>query len=74
MGASFVYAGGCVLNDAFDHEFDQKYNPERPIPSGEIKVLNSLDPRRFISFNRRIDYCLEWHHVLSLWSLVLLVL
>ena len=40
MGASFVYAGGCVLNDAFDHEFDLKYNPERPIPSGEIKVLN----------------------------------
>ena len=24
------------LNDAFDQEFDRKYRPERPIPSGEI--------------------------------------
>lgn len=36
VGASFVYAGGCVLNDAFDYEYDQKYNPIRPIPSGAI--------------------------------------
>ena len=37
MGASFVYAGGCILNDAFDQKFDQTYNPDRPIPSGQIK-------------------------------------
>ena len=36
LGASFIYAGGCVLNDAFDQKFDQEYNPERPIPAGEI--------------------------------------
>ena len=36
FGASFVYSGGCVLNDAFDYEHDQKYNPTRPIPSGAI--------------------------------------
>ena len=38
LGASFIYAGGCVLNDAYDQKFDQEYNPERPIPSGEIKA------------------------------------
>ena len=38
LGASFIYAGGCVLNDAFDQKFDQEYNPERPIPSGEINA------------------------------------
>ena len=37
LGASFVYAGGCILNDAFDQIFDQTYNPDRPIPSGQIK-------------------------------------
>ena len=37
LGASFVYAGGCILNDAFDQKFDQTYNPDRPIPSGQIK-------------------------------------
>ena len=36
LGASFVYAGGCILNDAFDQKFDKEYNPERPIPSGKI--------------------------------------
>lgn len=38
VGASFVYSGGCVLNDAFDQKFDQEYNPHRPIPSGKIKA------------------------------------
>ena len=37
LGTSFVYAGGCILNDAFDQIFDQTYNPDRPIPSGQIK-------------------------------------
>ena len=36
LGASLVYAGGCTLNDAFDEEFDNRYNPERPLPSGRI--------------------------------------
>ena len=36
VGASLVYAGGCTLNDAFDEEFDNRYNPERPLPSGRI--------------------------------------
>ena len=33
IGSSLVYAGGCFLNDACDHQFDQKHRPERPIPS-----------------------------------------
>ena len=36
LGASLVYSGGCVLNDAFDQKFDKQYNPNRPIPSGQI--------------------------------------
>ena len=38
LGASFVYSGGCVLNDAFDQNFDRQFNPHRPIPSGQIKA------------------------------------
>ena len=36
LGASLIYAGGCTLNDAFDEDFDTRYNPERPLPSGRI--------------------------------------
>ena len=36
---SLVYAGGCFLNDACDHQFDQKHRPERPIPSGLICLI-----------------------------------
>jgi 4-hydroxybenzoate polyprenyltransferase len=33
---SLFYTGGMFLNDAFDHQFDRKFRPERPIPTGEI--------------------------------------
>jgi len=36
VGATLFYAGGCTLNDAFDAEFDRRYNEERPLPSGRI--------------------------------------
>ena len=36
LGATLLYTGGVFLNDAFDKEFDVKYRPERPIPSGQI--------------------------------------
>ena len=35
-GASFLYAGGMYLNDAFDAEFDRQHRVDRPIPSGAI--------------------------------------
>ncbi|MDQ8202834.1 UbiA family prenyltransferase [Pelagicoccus sp. SDUM812003] len=35
-GSSLLYTGGMYLNDYFDREFDQRYRPERPIPSGKI--------------------------------------
>ena len=38
LGASLVYAGGCFLNDACDHEFDRKHRPERSIPKGSISL------------------------------------
>ncbi|MGD1945246.1 MAG: UbiA-like protein EboC [Croceivirga sp.] len=37
----FLYAGGVVLNDVFDYELDKKERPERPIPSGLIKLKNA---------------------------------
>lgn len=36
-GLSLFYIGGMCLNDYFDAGFDQKYRPERPIPSGKAK-------------------------------------
>jgi 4-hydroxybenzoate polyprenyltransferase len=34
VGASLLYAGGMLLNDAFDRDRDARERPERPIPSG----------------------------------------
>jgi 4-hydroxybenzoate polyprenyltransferase len=39
LGASCVYVGGMFLNDAFDVEFDQAHRRERPIPSGQITIV-----------------------------------
>ena len=36
--ATCLYIGGMYLNDAFDAQFDQQHRPERPIPSGAIRV------------------------------------
>ena len=35
---SLFYVGGMWLNDAFDHGFDERTRPERPIPSGAIRA------------------------------------
>ncbi len=36
LGASLVYTGGVMLNDYFDRDFDSRFRPSRPIPSGRI--------------------------------------
>jgi 4-hydroxybenzoate polyprenyltransferase len=33
---SLCYVAGMFLNDAFDRDFDAKFRPERPIPSGRV--------------------------------------
>ncbi len=38
FAATSFYVGGMYLNDAFDATFDQQHRPERPIPSGAIRV------------------------------------
>lgn len=38
FAATCLYVGGMYLNDAFDASFDQQHRPERPIPSGAIRV------------------------------------
>ncbi len=41
IGASLIYVGGCFLNDACDHKFDQKNRPERPIPGGALTLAQA---------------------------------
>jgi 4-hydroxybenzoate polyprenyltransferase len=38
FAATCLYVGGMYLNDAFDATFDLQHRPERPIPSGAIRV------------------------------------
>ncbi len=38
FGLSLAYLGGMYLNDAFDHEIDQRERPSRPIPSGAVDL------------------------------------
>ncbi|HLY88157.1 MAG TPA: UbiA family prenyltransferase, partial [Acetobacteraceae bacterium] len=38
VSLSLFYIGGMFLNDAFDHGFDAKARPERPIPSGQVRA------------------------------------
>ncbi|MGF1483655.1 MAG: UbiA family prenyltransferase [Opitutales bacterium] len=35
-GATLLYFGGTILNDAFDAEWDRRHRPERAIPSGRL--------------------------------------
>jgi 4-hydroxybenzoate polyprenyltransferase len=39
VSLSLFYVGGMFLNDAFDHVFDAKARPERPIPSGQVSAI-----------------------------------
>lgn len=42
IGASLCfYAAGMVLNDVFDIEIDREERPERPLPSGEIRLATA---------------------------------
>lgn len=39
VALSLFYIGGMFLNDAFDREFDAQRRPDRPIPAGEVGVV-----------------------------------
>ena len=41
LATAALYAGGIVLNDVFDREIDRLERPERPIPSGRIRVAHA---------------------------------
>jgi 4-hydroxybenzoate polyprenyltransferase len=36
LSLSLFYVAGMYLNDAFDADYDRRFRPERPIPSGEV--------------------------------------
>ncbi len=38
LSTSFIYAGGCILNDIRDRATDAAERPQRPIPSGRVSV------------------------------------
>ena len=38
LGASLIYSAGMILNDACDAAWDRDHRPERPIPSGRIRL------------------------------------
>ncbi len=38
LSGCLLYLAGCTWNDAFDVQWDAKFRPERPIPSGEISL------------------------------------
>jgi 4-hydroxybenzoate polyprenyltransferase len=39
LAASLFYVAGMFLNDAFDHRWDARHRPERPIPAGEVDLI-----------------------------------
>lgn len=42
LALSFLYLGGCFLNDWHDEEFDRRTRPDRPIPSGRFQSRTVL--------------------------------
>ncbi len=42
LSASFISAGGYVINDYFDLEIDKINKPSRPLPQGEIRPRSAL--------------------------------
>lgn len=42
LASGSLYAGGVVLNDAFDAELDARERPERPIPSGQAERTSAF--------------------------------
>lgn len=40
VGASLLYLGGMLLNDACDVAFDREFRPERPIPAGRVALAD----------------------------------
>ena len=41
VGASLLYTGGMILNDAADLKFDREHRQERPIPSGRVSHIEA---------------------------------
>ena len=42
LSTSFIYGGGCILNDVRDRKRDARERPHRPIPSGRVSLGEAL--------------------------------
>ncbi|MBW1769417.1 MAG: UbiA family prenyltransferase [Deltaproteobacteria bacterium] len=42
LSTSFIYGGGCILNDVHDRKRDARERPHRPIPSGRVSLREAL--------------------------------
>ncbi|MCE7869547.1 hypothetical protein DYH09_04115 [bacterium CPR1] len=38
LALSFIYLGGMALNDCCDLSWDRRYRPDKPIPSGRVRL------------------------------------
>jgi 4-hydroxybenzoate polyprenyltransferase len=38
LAGSLFYVAGMFLNDAYDHRWDSRFRPERPIPAGMVRL------------------------------------
>lgn len=41
LASTTFYGGGMILNDAADVAFDREHRPERPIPSGRVRLTTA---------------------------------
>ena len=39
---SFLYTAGMLLNDLFDRDSDAKYRPDRPLPAGDVRLVEVM--------------------------------
>ena len=42
LSTSFIYGGGCILNDVCDRKRDARERSHRPIPSGRVSLREAL--------------------------------
>jgi 4-hydroxybenzoate polyprenyltransferase len=42
VAVSLLYTAGMFLNDAFDHDFDARVRPDRPIPAGDVTASETF--------------------------------
>jgi len=69
---SFLYLGGCFLNDWYDAEFDQENRPDRAIPSGRWSRQTILKSAVILMLTG-VTLCFLWSFTSGAFSTLLLI-